>query len=132
MCKVKVNWDEVKPCSNGNKVYLEHLPLYRGGIHWKQCVGKTVPILYDGIEYNVLIKQYLGGKYQDMIIDIKEFNEINFRTSGSLIKNCHLGKLINNIVANHRYNYLIKFCKNEDEAKTLTFGNTEKRTYICP
>ena len=132
MCKVKVNWDEIKPCDNENKVYLEHLPLYRGGIYWKKCVGKIVPILYDGIEYNILIKQYLGGKYQDMIIDIEGFNEINFKTNGSLIKNCHFARLINNIIANPNYNYLIKFCKNEEDAKTLTFCNAVKRTYVCP
>ena len=55
MCKeIGIDWNKIKPCENGNKIYVDNLPRWKSGknigkIKWRDTVGYAVLTLYQNI-----------------------------------------------------------------------------------
>lgn len=75
-----------------NKIFLEHLP-HRGKlIDWKNSVGYFIHFIYEEIEGDLEVINYINEKH--IKIEIKYNNNIYSISTGS-IKNCNLGNILN-------------------------------------
>lgn len=141
MCKeIGIDWDKIKPCGNGNKIYVDNLPRWKSGknigkIKWRDAVGYTVLTLYQNIEYLIKI-EYFDVKTRKITINIinNNFNKIDFKIHCRDFLRCHLGLLVHNIYANPNspYRQLIIDSIGEEQAKKLTMNSREKINIICP
>lgn len=72
------------------KVFLDHLPRYRGSmIHWRKCIGQKVKFIYSDIEGEIEIIDY-DGKF----LHIKYLDKPLFKIFTGDFTNCQLGKLL--------------------------------------
>lgn len=141
MCKeISIDWDKIKPCENGNKIYVDNLPKWKSGknigkIKWRDTVGYTVLTLYQNIEYLIKI-EYFDIKTKKITINIinNNFNKIDFKINCRDFLKCHLGLLVHNIYANPNspYRQLIIDSIGEEQAKKLTMNSREKINIVCP
>ena len=75
------------------KVFLENLPRKRKGnfIDWKNCVGYIIHFIYDDVEGDMEIIDYITNTYS--YVSIKYLNEVyNIRTDS--LKICNLGTIL--------------------------------------
>ena len=141
MCKeFTVNWDEVKLCDNGGKVYDKVLPRHKygkniGKVKWQETVGMVVPMLYQNVEYLVKIEDF-NTKSRKVTINIinHNFNKIDFQIRARDFLYCHLGLLVHNIYANPNspYRQAIIDSVGEEQAKKLTSNSRQEINLVCP
>ena len=141
MCKeFTVNWDEVKLCDNGGKVYDKVLPRHKygkniGKVKWQETVGMVVPVLYQNVEYLVKIEDF-NTKSRKVTINIinHNFNKIDFQIRARDFLYCHLGLLVHNIYANPNspYRQAIIDSVGEEQAKKLTSNSRQEINLVCP
>lgn len=112
------------------KIYVEHLPKYRGGVSWKNSVGQKVKYEYDDIVGEVTIKSYDGKKY--LILTSKEYGD--FRISIGNFGMCKLGNMLN------KYNYDFIYNVGDEVLNTvitkqlirqLKERNVREYSYVC-
>lgn len=53
------------------KMFLDDLPRYYKGIDWKSCIGKNVKFIYDDIEGEVKILDYIVGSMPHLVLEYK-------------------------------------------------------------
>jgi very-short-patch-repair endonuclease len=80
------------------KVFIEDLPKYRGGISWKESIGKEILFIYDDVKGKIRIIDY-ESNYVTIL-----YNSIKFTLIASDLKKCHLGIVLGKIHKNYKYN----------------------------
>lgn len=141
-----IKWNDIEECGRTKrgkpkKVYLKNLLTIKGRgrnhdktiIDWKNSVGRTVPMLYDDVVYNVTIDGYeTKGSY--LIINIIGYHKIDFKIHVTNFLKCGIGNLISNIYANPNSpnRDLIIDSVGEEVAKTLTRTTHKTIEIMCP
>lgn len=85
------------------EVFLDNLPKRGNNIDWKSSVGHSISFIYSDIEGEIEILAYnkkseITAKYNDTIFDIKTDNLLN----------CKLGKKLNKITRDFRFDILLE------------------------
>ncbi|HAT4302324.1 TPA: hypothetical protein I9089_002431 [Clostridium perfringens] len=95
------------------KVFLENLPKKGNRINWKESIGYKVPFVYDDIEGEIEIIDYLVNNKKLMIA--YDINKINISTGN--FQKCRIGKILMKITNDFKINVGEKFI---DEKRYLT------------
>lgn len=153
MCKVKVNWDEIKPSktktrggfggkNKETKIYLDHLPkggglINKNAINWSQCIGYYIPFLYGDYSGELLIKNYYKKQFKTgalprIIIEVVGWGQ-EFDVGVDTILYCRLGYIVNSVLnPQYKYRDLIINSVGFEKAKKLTIYYNDKIELICP
>ena len=105
------------------KVFLENLPRKRKGnfIDWKNCVGYIIHFIYDDVEGDMEIIDYITNTRS--YVSIKYLNEIyNIRTDS--LKICNLGIILKRYTSDFKIKIGQTF---KDDKRDLTIIDREKR-----
>lgn len=73
------------------KIFLDDLPRTYKGVDWKNSVGNKVKFIYDDIEGEIEIIDYMKGKKSMIKIRYKEYYDIIFVGHFS---SCNIGKIL--------------------------------------
>ena len=76
------------------KVFLENLPRKRTGnfIDWKNCVGYKVHFIYDDVEGDLEIIDYIRDRNSKLLL---KYNKKEILMDSSQFKECRIGNLLN-------------------------------------
>ena len=105
------------------KVFLENLPRKRKGkfIDWKNCVGYIIHFIYDDVEGDMEIIDYITNTYS--YVSIKYLNEVyNIRTDS--LKICNLGTILKRYTSDFKIKIGQTF---KNDKRDLTIIDREKR-----
>lgn len=100
-----MNYYKIRRIINIKKIFLDNLPRWKnkrnkGNINWSKTIGCKIKFIYDNIEGEVEIIDYLNKKQQ---LYIKYINNIFTIRTSKFIK-CCFGKILNKYTANYKYN----------------------------
>ena len=110
------------------KIFLEELPKKKDisfnnktrGINWEKSIGYKVRFIYDDIEGDVEIIEYIL-EYQFLII---KYNHIEFKISINGFKTCSFGNLLNKHTSDFKIEIGVRF---KDEKRDITIIDREYR-----
>lgn len=110
------------------KVFLDELPHNWKGVDWQNCVGCKIHFIYDDIEDDYEIVNYIKGKNYYNKLETNYNGRIS-RISIATIDGAGLGNIIGKFSSEYRYNVGDNF-KNKN--RDITIVKRETRKQIMP
>ena len=102
-------------------------------IDWSNGIGKIIIYTFDRVSYNIRIDGYDAKKcvLTLNVVDEGFRDDLDYRVASSTVKKCGLTKLIRNIYANKKYDFLHKYM-DEDTLRNSSVGLKKKVKCKCP
>lgn len=110
------------------KVFLDELPHNWKGVDWQNCVGRKVHFIYDDIEGDFEIINYIKGKNYYNKLETN-YNGRIARISIATIDGAGLGNIIGKFSSEYRYNVGDNF---KDKNRDITLIKRETRKQVMP
>lgn len=110
------------------KIFLDELPHNWKGVDWQNCVGRKVHFIYDDIEGDFEIVNYIKGKNYYNKLETN-YNGRIARISIATIASAGLGNIIGKFSSEYRYNVGDNF---KDKNRNITLTKRETRKQVMP
>ena len=101
---------------------------------WLDSIGGIVYCYIKGEEYKLMIRDCYRrhGKPRVVLNCVNEgWNEIDFELDTTHLQNCYVNSLINNVYANPKHRWMLKYMSVED-AKKSRYASKHKLECTCP
>ena len=108
----------------------------RNYIDWKNSVGRRIPFIYDGVQGEIEVVDYIdevGEKHRNpyVLITIEQYVPTPIKIQTSTLRRCLLHNLVGNKIINTDKD-MVKYLVNKSDAYTVTYGSRQTLKMRCP